>query len=88
MFKILEFFRDTKKFSSKRLAFVSTVPFVIYGTLSVCNQLIQTHQGQFVVDIWLGFFTYSAVLGGFVAIEPMKNVITNFLTIKNKKNDN
>lgn len=82
MFKILEFFQSRKKFSSKRLGYISTIPVVIYGTLHICDKLIATNQGQFVVDIWLGFFTYSAVLGGFVAIEPMQNVLGNFINKK------
>jgi len=88
MFRIFEFFQSNKKFSSKRLGYISTIPFTIYGTIHICDKLIMTNQGQFVVDIWLGFFTYSAVLGGFVAMEPVKNILTNLLTKKNTKNDN
>jgi len=87
MLKILEFFQSGKKLSSKRLGYISTVPVAIYGTLYICDKLIQTNQGQFVVDIWLGFFTYSAILGGFVAVEPMQNIISNFINKKNKKID-
>ena len=84
MFKIFEFFQSGKKLSSKRLGYISTIPVAIYGTLYICDKLISTNQGQFVVDIWLGFFTYSAVLGGFVAIEPIQSVLGNFTNKKNK----
>lgn len=88
MSKILEFLQnDKKEFSSKRVGYLSTVPFAIVGTFWICYKLIASNQAEHVVNIWLGFYIYSAVLGGFVAVEPIQNIFSNFVNKKTKKND-
>lgn len=76
MNKLLEFLQSSSgEMSSKRLSFLSTMFCVLVGTFWICNKLIATGHPELAVDLWNSFFIYSAVLGGFVSIEIIQNLI-------------
>jgi hypothetical protein len=72
-----------QKLSSKRIAFIFSLPFVFYGTFHFGNMLIQNDNGDQFVIVWCSFLLYSALIGGFIAIEPIKKI-----TNKIKKYEN
>jgi hypothetical protein len=88
--KILEFFQGISgEMSSKRLGYLSTIPFVLVGTVQICNKLINTGNPDLAVDIWKYFYVYCAVLGGFVSAELIPTILLAVRGINNKeiKND-
>lgn len=76
MSKILEFLQSsTGEMSSKRLGYLSTVPASIFGTIYMCNKLIEAGNPSMAVDLWNSFLVFSAVLGGFVSVEVILPII-------------
>ncbi len=67
--------------SSKRLAFIFSMPFLVVGTLSICNKLIKVGRPELAVDLWTCFFWFVAGLGGLVTSE----LLIRFLKFKTKK---
>jgi hypothetical protein len=81
-----QFLKDgNQKLSSKRIAFIISLPFVFYGTFHFGNMLIQNDNADQFVIVWCSFLLYSAMIGGFIAIEPIKK-ITNKITKKYENN--
>lgn len=64
--------------SSKRLGYLSTVPFSTVGTIWLCSVLVHTNHPKYAVDVWNSFLIFSAVLGGFVSMELLPNIIGAF----------
>lgn len=86
MNKIMEFLRGvTGDLSSKRLAFLSSLPFVYLGTFYFTNKLINLKQYDKAVDLWTWFFILVAIFGGFVSAELFKRFPLNKITKSNKK---
>lgn len=76
MKSFLKFFQGKSgELSSKRLGYLSTIPFVNIGTIWFCDSLIKSSQPQLAVEVWNGFFIFSAVLGGFVSLELVKEFV-------------
>lgn len=76
MSKLLEFLQSsTGEMSSKRLGYLSTIPASIFGTIYMCNKLIQAGSAAMAVDLWNSFLVFSAVLGGFVSVEVILPII-------------
>lgn len=76
MSKFLEFLQSsTGEMSSKRLGYLSTVPASIFGTIYMCNKLIEANNAALAVDLWNSFLIFSAVLGGFVSVEVILPII-------------
>jgi len=74
--KLLQFFQGSSgEMSSKRLGYLSTIPFATYGTYKLCNKLINSDHADLAVNIWNSFFIFSAFLGGFVTIELVIKLI-------------
>jgi uncharacterized membrane protein len=83
---LTEFLKDgNQKLSSKRIAFIFSLPLVFFGTLYFGNMLIKNNFADQFVIIWCSFLLYSALIGGFIAIEPIRK-ITNKITKKNENN--
>ena len=88
--KILEFFQGiTGEMSSKRLGYLSTIPFVLVGTIWICGKLIENGKPEMAVDVWKCFYIFSAILGGFVSAELIPTILLAVRGINNKeiKND-
>jgi hypothetical protein len=86
LFTLSQFITDgNQKLSSKRIAFLFSLPFVFYGTFHFGNMLIQNKNADQFVIVWCSFLLYSALIGGFIAIEPIKK-ITNKITKKYENN--
>lgn len=74
-----EFITDgNQKLSSKRIAFLFSLPLVFCGTFYFGNLLIQKNNADQFVIIWCSFLLYSALIGGFIAIEPVKKIIKKY----------
>lgn len=76
--------------SSKRLGYLSTIPFSLVGTIWICNKLIDNGRAELAVDVWQSFYVFSAILGGFVSLEVVQNFISawkgkNLETTKKEK---
>jgi hypothetical protein len=85
MQSIIEFLRGiTGDLSSKRLAFLSSLPFVYFGTLYFTNKLINLKKYDEAVNLWTWFFILVAVFGGFVSAELFKKLPVSRI-IKNSK---
>lgn len=67
-----------QKLSSKRIAFLFSLPLVFYGTFHFGNMLIQKDKADQFVIVWCSFLFFSALIGGFIAIEPIKKIIKNY----------
>jgi len=79
-----QFLKDgNQKLSSKRIAFIISLPLVFIGTLYFGNMLIKNNFADQFVIIWCSFLLYSALIGGFIAIEPIRKISN-----KIKKNEN
>ena len=79
MKKLLEFFQSSSgEMSSKRLGYLSTIPFATIGTYLFCNKLVNTNHADLAIDVWNSFFIFSAVLGGFVSIDAVTKLISSF----------
>lgn len=79
-----QFLKDgNQKLSSKRIAFLFSLPLVFYGTFYFGNLLIKNDFADQFVIVWCSFLLYSALIGGFIAIEPIRKI-----TNKIKKNEN
>jgi hypothetical protein len=77
MNKFLEFFQDESgAMSSKRLGYLSTIPFSLSGTIWICNRLIDSGNAALAVQVWDSFLIFSGVLGGFVSLEVVQSLIT------------
>lgn len=61
--------------SSKRLGYLSTIPFTNFGTIWLCDSLVKNGKPELAVDVWNSFYIFSAVLGGFVSLELVKEFI-------------
>ena len=70
--------------SSKRLAFLTTIPASIVGTLYFCNKLINKGKPDLAIDIWNSFLIFILVLGGFVSAELISNVASHFISKKSE----
>lgn len=68
-------------FSSKRLGYLLSIPFVLIGTIWLCNKLINVGKPELAVEIWKFFYLFSAILGGFVSMEVLPNI---FLALNRK----
>lgn len=76
MNKCLQFLQGKSgEMSSKRLGYLSTIPFANMGTVWLCDSLIKNGKPELAVDAWNSFFIFSAVLGGFVSLELVKEFI-------------
>lgn len=90
---IVQFFKDANgHLSSKRLGYLSTIPFILIGTVWICDKLINKGDSSLAVEIWNSFFIFSAVLGGFVSAESLLKLLSvlrgvNSKEIKNVPND-
>jgi hypothetical protein len=83
MNKLLEFFQSSAgELSSKRLGYLATIPASIWGTIHLCNKLIATGNGALAVDLWNSFLVFSAILGGFVSVEIIPEVIRSIKGFK------
>lgn len=81
-----QFLKDgNQKLSSKRIAFLFSLPLVFYGTFYFGNLLIKNDFADQFVIVWCSFLLYSALIGGFIAIEPIRK-ITNKITKKYENN--
>ena len=60
---------STGEKSSKRLAFLSSLPFVYIGTLWLCDRMIQSDHADSAVALWNSFLLLVAAFGGFVTSE-------------------
>jgi uncharacterized membrane protein len=81
-----QFLKDgNQKLSSKRIAFIISLPLVFIGTLYFGNMLIKNNFADQFVIIWCSFLLYSALIGGFIAIEPIRK-ISNKITKKYENN--
>jgi len=81
---LTEFLKDgNQKLSSKRIAFILSLPLVFGGTFYFGNLLIKNNFADQFVIVWCSFLLYSALIGGFIAIEPIKKI-----TNKIKKYEN
>lgn len=72
------FENNSKQLSSKRLGYLASLPFSCFGTIWICNKLIDSGNPALAVDVWNSFLIFSAVLGGFVSAEmliPILNLI-------------
>jgi Mg2+/Co2+ transporter CorB len=79
---ITEFFKNSYGvFSSKRLGYLLSIPFILIGTIWLCNKLINVGKPELAVEIWKFFYLFSAVLGGFVSMEVLPNI---FLALNKK----
>jgi len=77
MSKFSEFFQSASgEMSSKRLGYLSTIPASIFGTFWICKALINANEPELAVEVWNSFFVFSAVLGGFVSLEVIQNLIS------------
>ena len=86
MNKIMEFLCGiTGNLSSKRLAFISSLPFVYFGTIYFTNKLINLGEYQEAVSLWTWFFILVAVFGGFVSAELFKKIPLNKITENHRK---
>ena len=53
MSKFIEFFQGTNgDMSSKRLGYLSTIPVSLFGTIWLCNKLIDSGKAELAVDVW------------------------------------
>lgn len=87
--KILEFFKGiTGEMSSKRLGYLSTIPFVLGGTIWICKKLIENGKPEMAVDVWKCFYVYSAILGGFVSAELIPTILLSVRGILSNKQQN
>lgn len=68
--------------SSKRLGYLSTLPFINIGTIWLCSILIKTNHPKYAIDVWNSFLIFSAVLGGFVSMELLPSIIAAFKKTK------
>lgn len=83
MNKFIEFFQSSAgEMSSKRLGYLSTIPASIFGTIYICNKLIDSKHPEMAVDLWSSFLFFSAVLGGFVSVEIILPIIKAIKGIK------
>ena len=72
MNSFLKFFKDKNgELSSRRLVWIATVPFVIFGTFLFCYIFIHTNKADSAKEIWLYFLVYSGVIGGFVTVDSV-----------------
>jgi hypothetical protein len=79
MSKLLEFLQSSSgELSSKRLGYLSTIPFTLLGTIWICDKLIKNSHPELAVEVWNSFFIFSAILGGFVSLEILQNLITDW----------
>lgn len=77
MKKLLEFLQSSSgELSSKRLGFLSTLPFATYGTYRLCIKLIVSGNAVLAVNIWNSFLIFSGFLGGFVTAELVIKLIS------------
>lgn len=84
--KLLEFFQaPSGEMSSKRLSWLLTIPFATYGTYKLCIILIISEQSEMAVNLWNSFLIFSAVIGGFVTIDAITNLIS---VLRNKNESN
>lgn len=79
MLYISQFFKGNNgSFSSKRLGYLLSIPFILIGTIWLCNKLIDVGKPELAVEIWKFFYLFSAVLGGFVSMEILPNIFSAF----------
>ena len=79
MNKFLEFLQGPSgEMSSKRLGYLSTIPFSLAGTIWICDKLIDSKNAAMAVQVWDSFLIFSAVLGGFVSAELIPTIVASF----------
>lgn len=84
--KILEFFQgEDGIMSAKRLGYLSTVPVSSFGTLYLCNKLIEKGQPDLSVQLFTSYLIFSAVLGGFVSAELIPTILLSIRGIISNK---
>lgn len=71
----------TGLFSSKRLGYLISLPAANYGTIFICNKLIENQKYDLAADVWSGFLIFVAILGGFVTFEALSDLIVKITTI-------
>lgn len=82
--RILEFFEDqSKQLSSKRLAFLTALPFVYLGTIYIALKLIKSGRPELAIQLFESFYILIAVFGGFISTEILPAIFSKF----KRKND-
>lgn len=86
--KIMDFFKGNGDgLSSKRLAYIASLPVTLGGSMFLANKLIDSGHPELCVQLWNCFYFYSAFLGGFVSIEVMQGILEALYKLKFNKND-